>query len=303
MNKIKIDFEMSHGSYLYDINTASYFLDLQGMYSTLPLGYNHCVFDDDFEYEIRSLSRIKATHPLLDSQQYQDFIKAFQPYLFSEHVYFAQSGSLAVEQALKCVLAQKRPYSSFIYALNDGFHGRGAWGIATDSKTYFQDIPILVHTPVVHRTLDEIILDLEDEINSFLIKGVFVELIQCTAGDIYPTWDKLKKLNQLCTKRGVAFIIDEVQTGFVVTGSMWHYEQIGLNPDLLIFGKKAQVSGICVKEPYHQAIDERILGTTWNGDLIDFVRSKYILKAYKKYALLERVKYISKNFLNFLYSI
>src|SRR3990167_2608795 len=105
--KIKIDFEMSHGSFLYDINTTSYFLDLHGMYSTLPLGYNHYIFDEEFEYEVRALSKIKATHPLVDSQQFQDFAKAFQPHLFSEHTYYTQTGSLAVEMALKCALSHQ----------------------------------------------------------------------------------------------------------------------------------------------------------------------------------------------------
>jgi 4-aminobutyrate aminotransferase-like enzyme len=42
---IKIDLALSHGSYLYDLNTNRKVLDLFGMYSSLPLGYNHPAFD------------------------------------------------------------------------------------------------------------------------------------------------------------------------------------------------------------------------------------------------------------------
>ncbi len=42
---IKIDFDKSQGSYVYDKNTGYNYLDFMGMYSSLPIGYNHPVFD------------------------------------------------------------------------------------------------------------------------------------------------------------------------------------------------------------------------------------------------------------------
>ena len=43
---IKIDFEKSHGSFLFDKKTNSEFLDFFGVFSSLPLGYNHSIFDE-----------------------------------------------------------------------------------------------------------------------------------------------------------------------------------------------------------------------------------------------------------------
>ena len=45
---IRIDFMKSHGSYVFDKNTDDEFLDMFCMFSSLPLGYNHSIFDDQF---------------------------------------------------------------------------------------------------------------------------------------------------------------------------------------------------------------------------------------------------------------
>jgi L-lysine 6-transaminase len=73
---------------------------------------------------------------------------------------------------------------------------------------------------------------------------------------------------------------------------MWYSNTIGLNPDIIIFGKKSQISGIMTNNKYAEAIDSkyRKLEVTFDGDLIDAVRAEFILKAIKKYALLENIK-------------
>ena len=43
---------------------------------------------------------------------------------------------------------------------------------------------------------------------------------------------------------------DEIQTGFCSTGEFWYSNKIGLNPDIVIFGKKSQICGIMVNEKY-----------------------------------------------------
>ena len=58
---IKIDFEKSNGSYIFDKNTKKSFLDFFGMYASLPLGYNHpFLTSDHFKEEIIRCSHIKV---------------------------------------------------------------------------------------------------------------------------------------------------------------------------------------------------------------------------------------------------
>ena len=138
--------------------------------------------------------------------------------------------------------------------------------------------------------MDGLIENLENVTKN--ISSVIVEPIQCTAGDIYLDIDKLKRIQKLCNKNDICFIVDEIQTGFGVTGEMWYSEKIGLNPDIVIFGKKSQICGIMTNDKYSEAIYSkyRKLEVTFDGDLIDAVRSEYIIKAIKKFSLLENVR-------------
>ena len=142
--------------------------------------------------------------------------------------------------------------------------------------------------------MDGLIENLENVTKN--ISSVIVEPIQCTAGDVYLDVTKLKKIQDLCNKNDICFIVDEIQTGFGVTGEMWYSKMIGLNPDIVIFGKKSQICGIIVNDKYSEAIHSqyRKLEVTFDGELIDAIRSEYILNAIEKNSLLENVKDKSK---------
>ena len=76
-----------------------------------------------------------------------------------------------------------------------------------------------------------------------------------------------------------------------VSGHMWYSEKIGLKPDILVFRKKAQVSGTVVNERYSECIlsPAQKLEVTYDGDLIDAIRASYVLKAYEDDKLIEKV--------------
>ena len=73
---------------------------------------------------------------------------------------------------------------------------------------------------------------------------------------------------------------------------MWYSSKIGLNPDIIIFGKKSQICGIMTNDKYSEAINSkyRKLEVTFDGELIDAVRAEYILNAIEKDSLLENVR-------------
>ena len=60
---IKIDFDRSQDSYIFDKNTNKKYLDFMGMYSSLPLGYNHKIFSSNtFREEINKISKLKLVN-------------------------------------------------------------------------------------------------------------------------------------------------------------------------------------------------------------------------------------------------
>jgi len=289
---IKIDFKKSKGSFLYDKNTGEEFLDLFSMFSSLPLGYNNPIFDSSFDKKIKYISRLRMSNNLFQSEEFETFEEKFKEVSFHQNLHFSSTGALAVESAIKCGFEYKRDSESIVYSVSNSFHGINGWGFATDPNI------ISVKNRVINYprnnwkqlSLDDLINHLENIKEN--ISSVIVEPIQCTSGDIYLNVEKLKIIQKLCNKNDICFIVDEIQTGFGVTGEMWYSEIIGLNPDIIIFGKKSQICGIMANDKYSEAIHSkyRKLEVTFDGDLIDAIRAEYIIKAIETYSLFESVK-------------
>ena len=293
---LTIDFKKSHGSYLVDKNTNDEYLDFFNMYSSLPLGYNHKIFDKSFKEKINEISYIKMANNVCKSEELMEFIELFKGYTFSDNFHFTSTGALAVESALKTAMHYKKVKEPMVISVKNSFHGVNSWGFTTSRVgVTAKRMEYFPKNSWLDLELDEIIeyLNTKDLQN---LTAVIIEPIQATNGDIYLDKDKLKVIRKLCLDNDICFILDEVQTGFGTSGKMWYYEHLDIIPDILVFGKKAQVSGIVVSDKYKEILENpyQKLDVTFDGELIDIVRATYILKAFKKYDILENVNKFSK---------
>jgi L-lysine 6-transaminase len=87
--------------------------------------------------------------------------------------------------------------------------------------------------------------------------------------------------------------MDEVQSGCGLTGTAWAYQQLGVTPDVVAFGKKLQVCGIMAGRRVEQVPDNVFtvssrINSTWGGNLTDMVRARRILEVIEADALIER---------------
>lgn len=96
---------------------------------------------------------------------------------------------------------------------------------------------------------------------------VIVEPVQAEGGDNHATPDFFRKLRALCTKTGVKFIVDEVQTGLGVTGKVWAHDHWDLAeaPDYVTFSKRMQVAGYYHGHKASLTTPYRVYNT-WMGD-------------------------------------
>lgn len=289
---IWIDFEKSQGSYVFDKKTNEPFLDLFSMFSSLPLGYNHEIFSNEFDEKIKYISHLKMCNNLFHSDELEEFEKSMLSIGINKNIHFSCTGALAVESAIKCGYEYKKSPNQIVVGTSNSFHGINSWGFITD-----KDLPSVKDRVLNFPRNDWAIVPIEElyeylKRNSDDVSSCIIEPIQCTAGDIYLDNEQLTRIEGLCKEKGICFIVDEVQTGFGVTGDYWYSNKINLNPDILIFGKKSQVSGIMVNEKYSEAINSpyRKLEVTFDGDLIDACRGHYIIKAIEKYSLLKKIK-------------
>ena len=136
---IKIDFDKSQGSYVFDKNTNKYYLDFMGMYSSLPIGYNHPIFDSkEFKEEIHRVSKLKMVNCEMLSDEFDEFYKTFKKFTSMgkyENYHFTCTGALANEAAIKTAMWYKGPRpDGYILSIKNSFHGINSVGNIITSR-------------------------------------------------------------------------------------------------------------------------------------------------------------------------
>lgn len=316
--KLKIDFIKSHGAYLFDKNSNHEFLDFMSMYATLPLGYNHPIFSNvTFKSEIERVSSVKITNCEMLSDEAIEFNEKFITFagkgLYS-HAHYCCTGALAIESAIKTAIDYKKSKTPNILSFKGSFHGiNGYGGFITDrfdpvskrldgfpgnfwTKLNNPFIKYQNNLPVDNKSeVNAVLAQAEQEIqNDPNISCILIEPIQCTFGDMYFPKEFFIGLRKLCDKYDIPLIFDEIQIGFGTTGKLWYFEYLGIEPDIIVFGKKTQLSGILVKSKYSTIFNSPgRLEVTWDADLIDMIRCKYVMEAYEKYGILHNVNNMS----------
>ena len=323
---LKIDFEKSHGSYLYDKISNNEYLDFFGMYATLALGYNHPIFTSpDFKNRILKIASCKIVNNEILSDEAQSFDKIFTNYVslngkFS-HFHYSCTGALAIEAAVKTAIDYKGYGNPRIISFGGSFHGiNGYGGFFTERiggpGERLNGFPAQLtscncqwpkfNNPVITYE-DGILNDNDDDVQLVLkkvenciktensqISGILVEPIQCTFGDKYFSETFFIGLRKIADKYDIPLIFDEIQIGFGGTGKVWYFEHLPIEPDILVFGKKVQLAGIMVKEKFAKIFSTPIrLEVTWDSNIIDMLRGEFIVKAYNEYNILDNVNAMS----------
>ena len=293
---INIDFEKSHDSYLYDRNSDREILDFFGMYASLPLGYNHPVFKTkEFIDEFMRVSSFKINNCEFVSNETLEFDKMFREYAgqgLYKHFHYSCTGALAVEAAIKTCLEYKKYHTLNIVSFENSFHGiNGYGGFVTSrfsgTKSRLAGLPVNYSTKI-KPDLREVARVFKNENPTCLL----VEPIQCSAGDLYFDIEFFQGLRKVCDEYDVPLIFDEIQVGFGGTGKLWYFQHLDIIPDIVVFGKKTQLSGIMAIEKLGDIFKPEKsvrLEVTWDGDVSDMVRCKYIMKAYQENNILKNV--------------
>jgi beta-alanine--pyruvate transaminase len=178
-----------------------------------------------------------------------------------DHVFFVNSGSEAVDTALKIAIAYHRIRGegtrTRLVGRERGYHGVGFGGMSvggiTNNRKFFG--PMLVgvdHLPQTHDREKQAFsrgepnwgAHLADELERIValhdastIAAVIVEPVACSAGVLVPPKGYLKRLRDICTKHGILLIFDEVITGFGRLGTSFAADYFGVLPDLITTAK------------------------------------------------------------------
>lgn len=163
-------------------------------------------------------------------------------------VFFSDSGSVAVEVALKMALQYWRikgmPHKERFLCFHDGYHGDtlGAMSVSDPERGMHKAFKkSVIKQYVVSIPTDEYeFAELDNLLGSFEndVAGIIIEpLVQGAGGMKFHSVDVLAELYRLAQKHGILFIADEVATGFGRTGNMFAVNEAGITPDILCLGK------------------------------------------------------------------
>ncbi len=313
-----LDLDRSRGLRLVDGVTGRTYLDLFGFYASVPLGINHPALAEDAEF----LGRLTqaAVNKVANSDVYTAhmarFVDTFSRVGIPDHLphaFFVEGGALAVENALKAAFDYKvqknfakghrREVGQQVLHFEHAFHGRTGYTMSltnTDPRKVagFPKFPWpRIESPAMvfpdtgaHReeTLHREARSLAQAKQAFHEHGddiacIIVEPIQSEGGDRHLRPEFLVALRDLAHENDALLIFDEVQTGVAASGAFWCHEAMGVEPDIVAFGKKTQVCGILAGRKLDE-VETNVfhassrINSTWGGNLVDMVRFDRVLE-------------------------
>jgi len=190
---------------------------------------------------------------------------------FADQVFFCNSGAEANEGAFK--FARKWARSTVgaaktdIIALRGAFHGRLFASLAaTDRPSYRAPFrPLAGGVSIVERDIKDLAIILDAE----TVAAVIVEPVQGEGGVRVLDRGFIRELHALTRERQVALIFDEIQCGMGRTGSLFAYEQIGVEPDMLTLAKPMAgglpMGAVLLSNRIASTINAGEHGTTFGG--------------------------------------
>ena len=317
-----LDLQASSGSTVVDARNGQEYLDMFTFFASSALGMNHpgLVGDVDFVLELANAAINKPSNSDIYTVPMARFVDTFARVLGDPelpHLFFIEGGALAVENALKVAFDWKSRWNEAhgidptlgtkVLHLEKAFHGRTGYTMSltnTDPNkvAYFPkfDWP-RIPAPAINGSADVIAAEHATlaaaraafEANPHDIACFVMEPIQGEGGDNHFRPEFLQAMQALCREFDALFVLDEVQTGVGMTGTAWAYQQLGVQPDVVAFGKKAQVCGVMAGGRVDEvpdnvfAVSSRI-NSTWGGNLTDMVRSRRILEVIESENLVEQ---------------
>jgi L-lysine 6-transaminase len=325
------DLARSRGSDLVDGRSGEVFLDFFTCYSTLPLGWNHPgLFDPDFLEELRRVSVNRPSNSDFATPEFAAFVDQFAKEALPpgySRAFFIDGGALAVENALKAAFdwrikknraaGRAGEVGTRVLHFRHAFHGRSGYTLSLTNTADPRKIALFPKFPWPRVTSPACAFPLEGENLAATIAAegealreieaafgergediacILIEPIQGEGGDRHFRPEFLRALRRVADEKGCLLVYDEVQTGFFASGKRWCFEHFpGAEPDLVAFGKKAQICGF-FSGPRIDEVPDNVLressriNSTWGGNLVDMVRCRRVLEIIREENLVENVR-------------
>lgn len=299
-----LGFEISRaeGCLLYD-RSGNEYIDLIGGISVANIGHRHPKVLEAIKKQLDAYLHVMVYGEFIESPQVQ-YAKLLTDHLppSLNAVYFTNSGAEAIEGAMK--LAKRSANRTQIIAFSNSYHGSTQGALSIIGDEYWRNafrplLPDILHLEYnSFKSLDHITPH---------TACVILETVQAEAGVNAPIVEWMKAIRKKCDETGTLLVLDEIQTGFGRTGSLWGFEKFKIVPDILVLGK-ALGGGmplgafIADKQLMNVLTDKPVLGhiTTFGGHPVCCAGGMAAMKVLLEEGLIDSVFQKEKLFISLL---
>ncbi|MBT2699811.1 acetylornithine transaminase [Bacillus sp. ISL-40] len=256
------------GSYVWDEKGTQY-LDFTSGIATCNLGHVPDVVKEALEEQLQNLWHCSNLYNIPNQQQLAALLTANS---CGDQVFFCNSGAEANEAAIKLARRYankvKGKESPEIVTFQQSFHGRtlatlSATGQEKIQQGFFPLVSGFNYLPFNDEEALELLYTLEPA-------AVLLELVQGEGGVIPANQEWVSKLAKICQEREILLMVDEIQTGIGRTGTLFAYEQYGIEPDVISIAKGLgsgfPIGAIIAKEEAAKGFDPGSHGSTFGGN-------------------------------------
>lgn len=294
-----LEVERADGIYLYAPNGKKY-IDLISGISVSNVGHRHPKVIEAIQAQLQKYLHLMVYGEYVQSPQVllaQKLVENLPASL--DNVYFTNSGSEAVEGALK--LAKRFTGRMEIISCYNAYHGSTHGALSVGGNEYFKRAyrPLL---PMVKHIHYGSYSDLEQITEKTAC--VIIETIQGEAGVKVACSNYFGQLAKRCKEKGALLILDEIQAGFGRTGKLWAFEHFDIVPDILVLAKGMgggmPIGAFIAHRSIMQTFTENpVLGhiTTFGGHPVSTAAAKATLEVILEEKLAEQAEVKAQVFL------
>lgn len=299
-HRFPIVLDHGEGVYLYDTDGKKY-LDFAAGIAVMSLGYQKKELEESLKEQMTKLCH---TSNLFYHENGGAAAEALNRVSGMDHVFFTNSGTEAIEGALKTA----RKYASLkgngryeIIAMEDSFHGRSMGALSVTGTAAYRE-PFEPLIPGVKFAKFNDLASVKELVNEKTC-AILLEPLQGEGGIHPATREFMEGIRAICDEQDILMICDEIQCGMGRTGSMFAWQEYGVRPDILTMAK-AIGNGIPVGA---FAVTEHVAensmkpgdhGTTYGGNPLACMAVKKVVEIFEKEKIVEHVcevaPYLSK---------
>jgi acetylornithine/N-succinyldiaminopimelate aminotransferase len=267
------------GTRVWDTDGKDY-LDFVAGIAVVSLGHSHPVLVDAIKRQAEQLIHISNLFYSVPQVQLAELLVQVS---CLDRVYFQNSGAEALEACIKLARKwghEKKDGAYEIISATGGFHGRtiaavNASGTPRYKEPFGPQLPGFINVPFND------IQAIKDATTPKTC-AVLLEPIQGEGGVNIPDDDHLTQVRAWCDEQNILLILDEVQTGIARTGTMFAYEQYGIEPDIMALAKGlaggVPIGAILAKEEIALLFVPGDHGSTFSGNPLATAAGYAVLK-------------------------